>query len=319
MELQRRGTMRWFWLAAWLLAAASSSCAGASGSSETAPPPPVIEVATAHPAGDDGQEAAEVVAERPARRSDGKACVAALAFGEPLLSNGSTKSIPKDEQLFRDGVAAERAGDLSRARKRYLELVEKHKRSRFVPVTYLRFGDLFADEGKADPSKYSLAGNFYREVLKYPAPENVVFYYAALRGGMNHQAMGKHTQALGAFKRAAEGEKSQPTAHCMTYLADQARHKIIRSYLKAGHPRRAFHFFRLLSGDTGAKDTNTITMVLQLARHLAALRPPDAVYLIEEALRRGASTSHCRELKALTRQLGSAAAKTRVLVGRLCP
>ena len=319
MKLQCQGRMRWFWLAAWLLAAGSSSCAGASGSSETASRPPVIEVATAQPAGSDGQETADLVAERPTRRSDGKACVAALAFGEPLLSNGSTKSIPKDEQLFRDGVAAERAGDLSRARKRYLELVENHKRSLFVPVTYLRFGDLFADEGNAEPSKYSLASNFYREVLKYPAPDNVVFFYAALRRGMSHQAMGEHARALAAFKLAAEGENSQPTAHCIAYLADQARHETIKSYLKAGRPRRAFQYFRLLSGDTGGKDTKTITMVLQLSRHLAALRPPDAVYLIEEALRRGASTSHCRELKDLTAQLGKAAAKAGVLVGRLCP
>ncbi len=242
-----------------------------------------------------------------------------LRYGEPLLSKGSKGSLPKDEQLFRDGVAAERGGNSEQARKRYLSITQNHKRSRFVPMVYLRFGELFAAQGRVSPNYYDMAVRSFREVLKYSPPDNVGYFYASWQLGILKQAMGGHAQALSDFKRAAEGASSHPKAHCMSSIARRARRQSIKSYAEVGQPRMAFRFFRLMSGDKGANNEDAITMTLQLAKHLASKRPPDAAYLTEEALRRGASTSHCGDLRALVRQLGSAAAKSKPGVDQLCP
>jgi len=84
----------------------------------------------------------------------------------------------RDEWLYFLGYEYELAGDLGQARKCYLELATQFKRSRYLPLVYLAFGELFRAEGRSDPSKLPIAEQFYREVRKYPPPDNQAYGYA---------------------------------------------------------------------------------------------------------------------------------------------
>ena len=99
---------------------------------------------------------------------------------------------------------------LSRTRKTYLELVQNWKKSRFVPLTYFAFGELFADEARSDPAKWPVAGNFYREVLKYPAPGNRAWGSAAYALGVVQMSTNNSAAAKSTFLKVVQHTQKFP-------------------------------------------------------------------------------------------------------------
>src|ERR1700742_3738156 len=83
-----------------------------------------------------------------------------------------------DEVLYYLAYEYEQAGDLDNARKVYYELIQTAPKSKYIPNAYLAFGELFFQDAMADPSKWALAAEAYKQVQKYPPPDNKVYGYS---------------------------------------------------------------------------------------------------------------------------------------------
>lgn len=227
------------------------------GSAEPAPvAPPVIEV--------DGDPRGHAIApsevSEPVPKRDPASCVADL-----VAARGSAPDGP-DADLFTVALSARAAGDKTTARRRLLELTQNHNRSRLVPRAYLLFGEMFAEEAASEPSKWPIAANFYREVLKYPYPENEAFFYAALRLGEAHGRQDDHAHALAESKRVLEGRAKHPDAPCMHTVGHAARRLILVSYAEVGDPQKALMFFKPLAADALDHQLMTIDLAAVYAQ-----------------------------------------------------
>jgi tetratricopeptide (TPR) repeat protein len=121
---------------------------------------------------------------------------------------------PRDPQLdttlYHLGLEHERANDRPNARKVYYDLIRTHPNSKLVAFAYLAFGELFFREAEDDPSKNDLAAQAYEEVLKYPAPTNYAYGYAAYKLAFVRTRQGNMAEAGRAFRRAADYAKAYP-------------------------------------------------------------------------------------------------------------
>jgi TolA-binding protein len=107
----------------------------------------------------------------------------------------------KDEVLYFLGLAHELNGDPPHARASYYELIKQSPNSKFIPLAYFAFGEIFYGEGVADPSKNDLALQAFIEVLKYPAPANPIVADTLLRIGQVHRRKGDTSKAKAMFTR----------------------------------------------------------------------------------------------------------------------
>ena len=73
-----------------------------------------------------------------------------------------------DEVLYDLALEYEIGGDKMNARRSLYELIKRLPSSQYIPYAYFAFGEMFFEEGAKDPSKYALAEQAYKEVLKYP-------------------------------------------------------------------------------------------------------------------------------------------------------
>jgi TolA-binding protein len=132
-------------------------------------------------------------------------CAPAKAGRPPGLDCG-------DAVLYALGLEAERAKDLDTARRSYLELIQRYPQSRWIAPAYVAFGEMFFRESEVDPSKTMLAEQSYREALKYPPPENVVFGYAHLQLGRVLRKKGEPEQAARPLQKAVAWAEQYPHA-----------------------------------------------------------------------------------------------------------
>ena len=109
-----------------------------------------------------------------------------------------------DEVLYYLAYEYEQGGDLKNARAIYFELIQKAPKSQYIPNAYLAFGELFFNEAQGDPSKWELAGSAYKEVIKYPPPNNKVYGYARYKLGYVFWNKGEFANALNEFKKMIE-------------------------------------------------------------------------------------------------------------------
>lgn len=190
-----------------------------------------------------------------------------------------------DEVLYYLAYEYEQAGDLERARKVYLELTEKWKKSRFVPNAYLAFGELFFQEAQGDPSKWGVAGNFYSEVLKYPPPENKLWGYAAYKRGYVQWNQGEYGKAIDEFKKVIDFGKKYSSLPNSRGLAKSARRDIIPVYALAGDPAKAYAFFKPLS--LKGNDAGAYEMMEELGLNLIDTgHYAEAIVLYKDLIRR---------------------------------
>lgn len=272
------------------------------GAAEQAPViAPVIEVG-----GDSGGQisaSSEVAA--PAPKPDHARCIADLVAATKTGASGP------DAELFATALKARAAGDKSTARRRLLELTENHRGSPFVPRAYLVFGEMFAEEAVAEPSKWPVAANFYRETLKYPYPENDAFFYSSLRLGEAQSRQGDHAQALADFKRVLDGLAKHPDAPCMETIGDAAREALVTSYAAVGDARKALMFFRRVAADDLASHLMAVDLAAVYAK---AGKTNEAQVVVEHVLSHRPAQATC---VALTRVVAEHALS--VAIVSACP
>jgi TolA-binding protein len=199
-----------------------------------------------------------------------------------------------DEVLYYLAYEYEQAGDFDNARKAYLQLTENFKDSRFVPNAFLAFGELFFTEAQGDPSKWEVAGNFYREVLKYDPPENKLWGYAAYKLGYVYWNQAAYDKAINEFKRVIEFGMKYAQLPNAKGLMDSARRDVIPVYALKGNPAKAYDFFRPISGDSGASSEKTYGMMEKLGLQLMDTgHYPEAIVLYRDLMKRNRSDEYC--------------------------
>lgn len=106
-----------------------------------------------------------------------------------------------DEALYYLALGHELSGDLKSARASYFELIQRAPSSKFVPLAYFAFGEMFFMEGASDASKNDSALQAYQEVLKYPASQNAVYGEALYRMGRVYLRQGNAPKAADVWTR----------------------------------------------------------------------------------------------------------------------
>ena len=199
-----------------------------------------------------------------------------------------------DEVLYYLAYEHEQAQSYDKAREVYLELIDKAPKSPYIPNAYLAFGELFFQEAQGDPSKWDLAAAAYKEVIKYPPPNNKVYGYARYKLGYVHWNKGEYANALNEFKKVIEygdGFAELPNAK---QLAKSARRDLIPVYAVSGAPDKAFNFFKPLSGDKGGETTLTIAMLNELgAAYLDTGHYREGIVLYKDLLGRDPGEKSC--------------------------
>ncbi|NUP10092.1 MAG: tetratricopeptide repeat protein [Polyangiaceae bacterium] len=169
-----------------------------------------------------------------------------------------------DEVLYYLAYEYEQAKDYDNARKVYFELTDNWKTSKYRPNAYLAFGELFFQDAQSDPNKWSFAQGAYEEVIKTPPPDNKVYGYALYKLGYVHWNLGNYEQAVDSFKKVIDYGVKYSNLPNASQLAVSARRDIIPVYALWGDPKKAFTFFKPLSGDAGGDNDKTFKMMDEL-------------------------------------------------------
>lgn len=169
-----------------------------------------------------------------------------------------------DQVLYYLALEQERSGDLSAARKTYLELVQSAPQSRFVPHAYFAFAELFFHEARTDPSKLPMARKLYEQVVKHPGPDNPLHGWAWHRMGQAAWRERDPTRALSDFTKALQYAHQFPNQPQSSQLDGAAWPELVFVYAEVGRPDRACAFFhRVLAAPPSSK--KTIAALEQLA------------------------------------------------------
>lgn len=206
-----------------------------------------------------------------------------------------------DEVLYYLAYEYEQAGDLTNARKVYFELIEKAPKSPYIPNAYLAFGELFFQDAQGDPAKWDLAAAAYKEVIKYPAPENKVYGFARYKLGYVHWNKGEYTDAMNEFKKVIEYGDQYTALPNATQLAKSARRDLIPVYAASGQPDRAFNFFKPLSGDKGGEQAKTLDMLNELGlAYLDTGKYKEGIALYRDLMSRDKGPKSCHYQTQIT-------------------
>lgn len=194
--------------------------------------------------GDTPSSSPETTGPRTSSGDDVESCARGLRDGEGIKN-------PEGQATYIEALAAERAGDMMTARKTYFNVIQNNPRSGLIPLAYLAFGELFRIEAQSDPSKGALAEQAYREVVKYPPPDNTSYAYAWLRLG-DTQAKSDPTNALNDYKKAIEAGTQFQNTPCAVVIGSDAKKKLTAVYAQVGQASKAHVFFRSVAGDAAA-------------------------------------------------------------------
>ncbi len=166
-----------------------------------------------------------------------------------------------DEVLYYLAYEYEQAKDFDNARKVYFELTDNWKTSKYRPNAYLAFGELFFQEAQSDPSKWGFAQQSYEEVIKSPPPDNKVYGYALYKLGYVHWNLGEYEKAVDSFKKVIDYGVKFSNLPNASQLSNSARRDIIPVYALWGDPKKAYTFFKPISGDSGQDNDKTYKMM----------------------------------------------------------
>ncbi len=181
-------------------------------------------------------------------------------------STGPKSSGCLDEVLYNLAYEYEQDQRLDQARKVYLGLIATFPQSRYIPNAYLAFGELFFTEAQKDPTRWALAEQSYKEVARYPAPENTALGYAHYKLAYVYWNKGDFGQALSELKKTIDFGAQFPQLAASKGLAAAARRDLLPVYALAGDPKRSYEFLRSLSGDVGSESANTFRMMGELGQ-----------------------------------------------------
>jgi tetratricopeptide (TPR) repeat protein len=199
-----------------------------------------------------------------------------------------------DEVLYYLAYEYEQGGDLKNARATYFELIQKAPKSTYIPNAYLAFGELFFQEAQGDPSKWDLSAAAYKEVIKYPPPNNKVYGYARYKLGYVFWNKGEYANALNEFKKVIEYGDTYGDLPNAKQLQKSARRDTIPVYAVSGDPGKAFNFFKPLSGDKGGESAKSLDMMNELGlAYLDTGHYKEGIVLYRDLLSRDAGDKSC--------------------------
>ncbi len=199
-----------------------------------------------------------------------------------------------DEILYYLAYEYEQAGELDEARKVYLELIEKSPKSKYVPNAYLAFGELFFNEAMGDPTKWQLAASAYEKVTEYPPPDNKVYGYARYKLAYVHWNNNDLGKAIEEFAEVIKYGDKFPKLPNASQLQKAARRDLVPVYAVAGDPKKAYNFFRPLSGDEGGSTEKTLDMLNDLGlAYMDTGHYPEGIVLYEELISRDKGDRLC--------------------------
>src|SRR4051812_4736743 len=199
-----------------------------------------------------------------------------------------------DEVLYYLAYEYEQGGDLKNARATYFELIQKAPKSAYIPNAYLAFGELFFQEAQGDPSKWELSAAAYKEVIKYPPPNNKVYGYARYKLGYVHWNKGDYPNALNEFKKVIEYGDQFLDLPNAKQLAKAARRDLIPVYAVSGAPEKAYNFLKPISGDKGGENTATLGMMNELgSAYMDTGHYKEAIVLYKDLMGRDSGEKSC--------------------------
>ncbi|APR81727.1 TPR domain protein [Minicystis rosea] len=212
-----------------------------------------------------------------------------VAGTSPATSSGCL-----DETLYNLAYEYEQAADLPQARKAYLELIQTTPTSKYVPTAYLAFGELFFQEAQGDPAKWALAEQSYKEVTRFPAPENKVLGYAHYKLAYVYWNKGDLNQAISELKKTIDIGLQFPKLPNADQLAVSARRDMIPLFAQAGEPRKAYDFIHPLSGDASNESTRTYRWMADLGQgYLDVGKYQDGIELYRDLQKRDKGPKSC--------------------------
>lgn len=183
-----------------------------------------------------------------------------------------------DEVMYYLALEQERAGELDQARRSFFELVKNWPQSRYIPLAYLAFGELFFNESQTDPTKWDLARQSYEEVVKYPPPGNEAWGYAQFQLGQVFRKKEGLPSATSSLVKAIEHSMKFADLPTSGKLGAAARRDLIITYSSIGSPAKAKDFFQKVSGDRPGESEQLSSMLDALVkRYLLDQKQPAAV------------------------------------------
>jgi tetratricopeptide (TPR) repeat protein len=208
---------------------------------------------------------------------------------DPTRSTGCV-----DEVLYNLAYAYEEDKNLDKARKTYLELIQSAPGSKYIPNAYLAFGELFFNEAQSDPTRWALAEQAYKQVVRFPAPANTVLGYAHYKLAYVHWNKGNLVEALSEFKKTIDhGARFAQAPHARP-LAASARHDLIAVYAIVGDPGKAHDFLRPLSGDKASETAGSYRMMGELGQaYLDTGHYKEAIGLYKDLMSRDPGPRAC--------------------------
>jgi len=199
-----------------------------------------------------------------------------------------------DEVLYYLAYEYEQAKDYDNARKVYFELTDNWKTSRYRPNAYLAFGELFFQDAQSDPNKWSFAQGAYEEVIKTPPPDNRVYGYALYKLAYVHWNLGNYEPAVDTFKKVIDYGVKYSNLPNAPQLATSARRDIIPVYALWGDPKKAYSFFKPLSGDASGDNEKTFHMMDELGiNYLDTGHYDEGIALYTDLMGRDKGAKYC--------------------------
>jgi TolA-binding protein len=203
-----------------------------------------------------------------------------------------------DEVLYRLAREHEEDGAPDEARKAYREIIKGWPLSRHVADAYFAFAQAFLEAGSRDPGKLGLAEQAYKEVLRFPPPENRLAAHAHYQLAVVHARRGDPARAIAQMVEAIAVAEANPNQ--TAGVAEEARRELVAIYAGGGDPGKAYDLLAAHSGDRpGATERLHAALEALLAAYARAGRPDEAVDLAVDWLSRGAGAKTCAVVKTI--------------------
>jgi TolA-binding protein len=140
------------------------------------------------------------------------------------------------------------------ALKAYRALIQRYPQSRYVPDSWMAFGEYYFERA----NKHDRAANLGRALEAYrkaaERQESAIYGYALYKQGWVHYNLGNWSEALELFRSVIFfGEMSTSTVPADRKLAlvKEARKDYVRTYSHVGSAERAYDEFRRVGGEKG--------------------------------------------------------------------
>jgi len=172
-----------------------------------------------------------------------------------------------DEVLYFLGHNLMEAGEERKALVAYRRLIEKYKKSKFLPDALLAFGEYYFNTSKGKRDSLEKALDYYKQAASFP--ENQVYGFALYKQGWCYFNLANYQKAMDMFKAvvlygeyagAAAVEKDGGKSGKST-LIREARNDFVRAYARFGSPQDA----RAEFGKVASKPEDRFLMMKQLA------------------------------------------------------